>query len=125
MTLAYFFCIMAYMKEAVTSLKSIAPTLKFVNTKIMEKRKAYGMTQAALAIRLGKSRLFVVEAESGEKDITLSVLYDLAEIFCCPVTDFLPPQKLDEMPVQIRGDSISAPAMSEVSAILRGIRDGN
>ena len=83
------------------------------------------MTQAALAIRLGKSRLFVVEAESGEKDITLSVLYDLAEIFCCPVTDFLPQQKLDEMPVQIRGDSISAPAMSEVSAILRGIRDGN
>lgn len=116
---------MADMNETDTSLLDIAPTLRFVNTKIMEKRKAAGMTQAALAARLGKSRLFVVEAESGAKDISLSVIYDLAEIFGCPVTDLLPREKLDKMPVEIRGDLISGPAMSEVSAILRGIRDGN
>jgi|GEM_PF-4631405 len=113
------------MQDSTSSLKDNAPTLKSISFKISEKRKQAGLTQNVLAQKLEKSRLFVVEMEGGKKDISLSVIYDLAEVFDCPVTDFMPARKLDSPPVERRGDEISESAQSQVEAILKGIRYGN
>ncbi len=113
------------MQDSTSSLKDNAPTLKSISFKISEKRKQAGLTQNVLAQKLEKSRLFVVEMEGGKKDISLSVIYDLAEVFDCPVTDLLPARKLDRPPVERRGDEISESAQSQVEAILKGIRYGN
>lgn len=99
--------------------KSIAPTLKTISMNIQRFRKQKKFTQDILAKKLDKSRLYVIELEKGDKDIPVSVLYDLAEAFECKITDLIPSEKLDEAPVEFRGDDVSKSSQEQIAELLK------
>lgn len=56
---------------------------------LAEARKAKGLTQAALASRLGKPQSFVAKYESGERRIDVIEFVDITSILGVPATEIL------------------------------------
>lgn len=107
-------------------MKDFSPTLQFISGRIAEFRKEKNMTQAELADKLGKSRVYVVALESEESDAqpTVEILYRLSEIFDRPVTDFLPPRLLEETPPVFFGDEISEKTQNLILEMISEVRNG-
>ncbi len=105
-----------------TELKGNAPTLKTISMNILRLRKQMNLTQGDVAKLLDKSRLYVIELEKGDKDIPVSVLYDLSEIFGCKITDLIPVEKLDEAPVELRGDEVSKDSQKQIAELLKAAK---
>lgn len=71
---------------------------QFVIDKVREKRQQQKMSQSTLAYCIGLSRGFVGDAENPNKraKYNFNHLNELAKVFNCPVTDFLPNQPFEE-----------------------------
>jgi putative transcriptional regulator len=54
---------------------------------LKEKRAAVGLSQAALAERLGVSRQSINAIETGRWDPSLPLAFELAEVFACRIED--------------------------------------
>lgn len=105
-------------------MNDMRPTIKEIARSIADRRKSLGMTQAQLAERLQKSRAYVIALEGGtDVQPTVSVIYELAEIFACTAHDLMPPKPLDEARPEMRGCRISAAAEDEVARMLKEERD--
>lgn len=65
---------------------------RFVIEAVRKKREALKMSQRALAIKMGLDESYVGQAESTteESKYNLNHLNELAKIFKCPLSDFLP-----------------------------------
>lgn len=106
-------------------MTDITPTMKEIARRIAERRKAKNLTQEHIAQRLGKSRPYIVALERGtDVQPTVAVVYRLAEIFGCSVSDLLPPRLLAEERPNMRGDKISAEAEETVAKMLKEARNG-
>lgn len=103
-------------------LKDSTASLKAISSAVLKFRKGMKLTQNDLAEKIGKSRLFIVELEAGEKDPTISTLYDLAEVFGCALTDLVPQEKLDEPLVEMRGEKISSDSEKQVKDLLKALK---
>ena len=73
----------------------------FMNAFISQLRKSAGLSQEELAAKLGFSRPTLVAMEKGERDITLTELKKLSEIFDLPIEIILD----DEMGITQKVDS--------------------
>lgn len=56
---------------------------------LIERRKAVGLTQAALAERLGRPQSFVAKVEGGERRLDVPELLELAEGLGCQAEDIV------------------------------------
>jgi transcriptional regulator with XRE-family HTH domain len=63
---------------------------KHVGALIRARRKNVGMTQVALAARMGMSRAALANVETGRQNIVLPQLYRFAATLDLPVTELLP-----------------------------------
>ncbi len=62
-------------------------TMKEVHNTIRTLRFLFGeMTQAELAEKVGVSRRTIVAVEKGEREISLSLAFRIAEVFDMPIT---------------------------------------
>lgn len=65
--------------------------LKFLGNNIRKYREAKGLTQVALAVKLGLSYEYICRVERGQKCMSLRKLFELADILevdFCKLMDF-------------------------------------
>lgn len=99
-------------------MHSITSTVKEIGSLVQEYRRWAGFTQQKLE---GKSRAYIIGVENGSlNDISLSFVYDLADIFKCDVTDFLPVRRVTVEIPDCRGETIGREVLY---ALLRTIGD--
>ena len=104
-------------------MNDIRPTMKEIARNVVDRRKSLGLTQAQIAERLQKSRAYVIALEAGDVQPTVSVIYELAEIFACSAHDLMPPKPLDEERPEMRGSRVSAETEDAVARMLKEERD--
>lgn len=64
---------------------------ELVGARIREIRIGQNLTQEALGLEAGLSRVMIIKIESGEKSVAYERLWDLAEVLGVDVVDFLSP----------------------------------
>lgn len=105
-------------------MNDMRPTIKEIARRIAGRRKALGLTQAQVAERLQKSRAYVIALEGGtDVQPTVSVIYELAELFGCTAHDLMPAKPLAEERPEMRGCRVSEDAESEIARMLKEERD--
>ena len=57
-----------------------SPRHEFIKNAFVKQRTAMGMTQAAVAEKLGKPQSYIAKIEGGERRIDLVELVDMAEV---------------------------------------------
>lgn len=87
------------------------------------RRKEMGLTQAALATRVGMSRASIANIERGRQNVLLHHVYRLAEALeIARISDFLPVQlkqaKRDQPDVPLSGDSVTARGMAQINDLI-------
>jgi transcriptional regulator with XRE-family HTH domain len=75
------------MKPGVTSQEAL---YKEVGQLISDARRAIGVTQRELALRLGRSRTFVTNLEAGVNPVSLHIVFEVATILGRPAESLLP-----------------------------------
>lgn len=112
-----------YIFVSIFDMKDMEPTLRDISRRIQTRRKGMEMTQAELAKRLGKSRAYVINLENGgDVQPTVSVMYDLTEIFGCTILDLMPREKLSEVPPELRGTPVSRESEDLIASLLRSAK---
>lgn len=64
---------------------------ELVGARIRELRIGQELTQEALGLEAGLSRIMIIKIESGEKSVAYERLWDLADVLGVDVVDFLSP----------------------------------
>ena len=66
------------------------PEYQELLTRLRSAREAAGLTQAEVARVLARPQSFVAKVESGERRMDPIDLWDLANIYRCPIGEFFP-----------------------------------
>ena len=86
---------------------SLYQTVVDIGYSVENHRKRVGYTQQQLAELTGRSRAYIIGVENGSlHDIPLSFIYDLADIFKCKISDFLPERRVTMIVPPCRGAAV-------------------
>jgi transcriptional regulator with XRE-family HTH domain len=107
---------------SIADISTIDPVDKTVGANIRKRRKALGISQEALAVRIDLTFQQVQKYERGTNRVSSSKLFAIAKALRCLVSDFF---EGCEEPTEPAGDEAEAPALSSWVDDARRIDDLN